>query len=120
MSAKMRNMLVLDIILMVFLACLPVSALVEPDYPLNKGRGLDDAKEQLKKMASQSEEMLNQSQEEYERAKNASGINSTAIGDFEAMMSRIERLIAFLNNLIDSAVTIIDRITSFTKEILPE
>ena len=114
----MRNMLVLNIILMVFLACLPVSALAEPDYPINKG--LDDAKEQLKKMASQSEEMLNQSQEEYERAKNASGINSTAIGDFEAMMSRVEQLIAFLNNLINSAVTIIDRITSFTKEILPE
>jgi len=114
----MRNMLVLDIILMVFLACLPVSALAEPDSPGNKG--LDDAKEQLKKMASQSEEMLNQSQEEYEWAKNASGMNSTAIGDFEAMMSRIERWIGFLNDLIDSVVTIIDRITSFTKEILPE
>ncbi|MHC1623741.1 MAG: hypothetical protein ACXQTR_04035, partial [Candidatus Methanospirareceae archaeon] len=73
MSAKMRNMLVLDIILMLFLACLPVPGLAEPDYPGDNG--LDDAKEQLKKMVSQSEEMLNQSQEEYERAKNASGIN---------------------------------------------
>jgi len=118
MSAKMRNMLVLDIILMVFLACLPVPGLAEPDYPGNKG--LNDAKELLKEMASQSEEMLNQSQEEYEWAKDASGMNSSDLQEFEAMMSRIEQLIGFLNNLINSVVTIIDRITSFTKEILPE
>ena len=69
----MRNMLVLDIILMVFLACLPVPGLAEPDSPGNKG--LDDAKELLKEMTSQSEEMLNQSQEEYGWAKDASGMN---------------------------------------------
>ena len=135
----MRNIPVLGVILMVFLACLPVPGLAEPNSPdednmdnffdfiqqtsettASGNKSLDEAKELLKKMSSQSEEMLNQSQTEYAEAKNASGMNSTSIDDFEAMMSGIEQLISFLNDLIDSAVTIIDHITSFTKEILPE
>ncbi|MCD6455452.1 MAG: hypothetical protein J7K81_01485 [Methanophagales archaeon] len=118
MRMKMRNIPVLGVILMVFLACLPVSGLAEPDSPGNKS--LDEAKELLKNMTSQSEEMLNRSQEEYAEAKNASGMNSSNLQDFEAMMSGIEQLISFLNDLIDSAVTIIEHITAFTKEILPE
>lgn len=111
----MRNIQVLGVILMVFLACLPVPGLAEPNSPGNKS--LDQAKELLKNMSSQSEEMLNQSQKEYEWAKNASGMNSSAIDDFEAMMSGIEQLISFLNGLIDSTVTIIEHITAFTKKI---
>jgi len=111
----MRNIPVLGVILMVFLACLPAPGLAEPNSPGNKS--LDQAKELLKEMTSQSEEMLNQSQKEYEWAKNESGMNSSDLQDFEAMMSGIEQLISFLNDLIDSAVTIIDHITAFTKKI---
>lgn len=113
----MRNIPVLGVILRVFLACLPVPGLAEPNSPGN--RSLDQAKEMLKEMTSQSEEMLmlNQSQKEYEWAKNESGMNSSDLQDFEAMMSGIEQLISFLNDLIDSAVTIIDHITTFTKKI---
>jgi predicted PurR-regulated permease PerM len=111
----MRNISVLGVSLMVFLACLPVPGLAEPDSPGNKS--LDEAKEMLKEMTSQSEEMLNQSKKEYEWAKNESGMNSSDLQDFEAMMSGIKQLISFLNDLIDSAVTIIDHITAFTKKI---
>lgn len=136
MRTKMRNIPVLGVILMVFLACLPVSGLAEPDSPGNRGinnffdfvrqtnettasgnKSLDEAKELLKNMTSQSEEMLNQSQEEYAEAKNESGMNSSNLQDFEAMMSGIEQLINTMTDLIDSAVTIIDRITAFTKKI---
>ena len=78
---------------------------------------LEDAKEMLKNLTSQSKEMLNQSQKEYAEAKNESGMNLTAIGDFEAMLSGVEQLIIFMIGLIDSAVTIMDYITSFTKKI---
>ena len=124
---------VLGVTLMVLLAFLPAPGLAEPD---NDGIGnfsefiqqanettasgntsLDEAKELLKKMSSQSEEMLNQSQKDYAVAKNESGMNSSAIGDFEAMISGIEQLINFMTDLIDSAVTIIDHITAFTKKI---
>lgn len=111
----MRNIPVLGVILMVFLACLPVPGLAEPNSPGNKS--LDEAKEMLKEMTSQSEEMLNQSQKEYAEAKNSSGMNSTAIDDFEATLSVIEQLINTMTDLIDSAVTIIDHITAFTKKI---
>lgn len=132
----MRNIPVLGVILMVFLACLPVPGLAEPNSPDEDSIGnlfefvrqtnettasgntsLDEAKELLKNMTSQSEEMLNQSQTEYAEAKNASGRNSSIIDDFEAMISGIEQLINTMTDLIDSAVTIIDRITAFTKKI---
>ena len=123
----------LGVILTVFLACLSVPVLAEPNSPYYEdsmdnifdfirqasgttasgNNSLEDAKEMLKNMTSQSGEMLNQSQKEYAEAKNESGLNSTAIGDFEAMLSVIEQLINFMTGLIDNAVTIIDRITSF-------
>lgn len=132
----MRNIPVLGVILMVFLACLPVPGLAEPNSPdednmdnivdfirqanettASGNTSLDEAKELLKNMTSQSEEMLNQSQKEYAEAKNASGMNSSVTDDFEVMMSVIEQLINTMTDLIDSAVTIIDRITAFTKKI---
>lgn len=127
---------VLSVILTVFLACLPVPGLAEPNSPdedsmdnlfdfirqtnetmASGNASLEDAKEMLKNLTSQSEEMLNQSQKEYAEAKNESGMNLTAIGDFEAMLSGVEQLIIFMTGLIDSAVTILDYITSFTKKI---
>lgn len=127
---------VLGVTFIVFLACLSVPGLAEPNSPGNSSinnlfefvrqanettasgnTSLDEAKELLKNMTSQSEEMLNQSQEEYAEAKNASGMNSSAITDFEEMISGIEQLINTMTDLIDSAVTIIDRITAFTKKI---
>ncbi|MGB2728757.1 MAG: hypothetical protein WBD09_09835 [Halobacteriota archaeon] len=127
---------VLSVILTVFLACLPVPGLAEPNSPdedsmdnlfdfirqtnetmASGNASLEDAKEMLKNLTSQSEEMLNQSQKEYAEAKNESGMNLTAIGDFEAMLSGVEQLIIFMTGLIDSAVTIMDYITSFTKKI---
>jgi hypothetical protein len=135
----MRYTPVLGVILMVFsLACLPLHGLAElgsyDNYSINNifefipranetttsdNKSLDEAKELLKEIASQSEEMLNQSKEEYLRAKNESGMNSSAIDDFEAMISGIEQLIRFMNDLIDGAITILDHITSFTKKYLP-
>ena len=132
-----RNLLpVLSVILTVFLACLPVPGLAEPNSPdedsmdnvfdfirqtneimASGNASLEDAKEMLKEMTSQSEEMLNQSQKEYAEAKNESGMNLTAVRDFEAMLSGVEQLIIFMTGLIDSAVTIMDYITSFTKKI---
>lgn len=132
-----RNILpVLSVILTVFLACLPVPGLAEPNSPdedsmdnlfdfirqanetmASGNTSLEDAKEMLKNLTSQSEEMLNQSQKEYAEAKNESGMNLTAVGDFEAMLSGVEQLIIFMTDLIDSAVTIMDYITSFTKKI---
>ncbi|MGB2841907.1 MAG: hypothetical protein WBC40_05470 [Halobacteriota archaeon] len=127
---------VLSVILTVFLACLPAPGLAEPNSPdedsmdnifdfirqtnetmASGNTSLEDAKEMLKNLTSQSEEMLNQSQKEYAEAKNESGMNLTAIGDFEAMLSGVEQLIIFMTGLIDSAVTILDYITSFTKKI---
>lgn len=132
-----RNILpVLSVILTVFLACLPVPGLAEPNSPdedsmdnifdfirqanetmASGNTSLEDAKEMLKNLTSQSEEMLNQSQKEYAEAKNESGMNLTVVGDFEAMLSGVEQLIIFMTGLIDSAVTIMDYITSFTKKI---
>ena len=132
-----RNLLpVLSVILTVFLACLPVPGLAEPNSPdedsmdnvfdfirqtneimASGNASLEYAKEMLKEMTSQSEEMLNQSQKEYAEAKNESGMNLTAVRDFEAMLSGVEQLIIFMTGLIDSAVTIMDYITSFTKKI---
>lgn len=142
----MRNILVLSVILMVsFLACLPVPGrLIEPDSPdspdspdegdntinntfdsIQQANGitasgnmsLDSAKEMLKNMTAQSEEMLNQSQKEYMEAKTETEMNSSVLGDFEATLSVIEQLIIFLTGLIDSAVTIIDYVTAFSKKI---
>jgi len=126
---------VLSVILTVFLACLPVPGLAEPNSPdedsmdnvfdfirqtnetmASGNASLEDAKEMLKNLTSQSEEMLNQSQKEYAEAKNESGMNLTAVRDFEAMLSGVEQLIIFMTGLIDSAVTIMDYITSFTKK----
>lgn len=127
---------VLSVILTVFLACLPAPGLAEPNSPdedsmdnlfdfirqtnetmASGNTSLEDAKEMLKNLTSQSEEMLNQSQKEYAEAKNESGMNLTAVRDFEAMLSGVEQLIIFMIGLIDSAVTIMDYITSFTKKI---
>lgn len=144
----MRNILVLSVILLVsFLACLPVPGrMVEPDSPdspdspdegnnainntfdfIQQANGitasgntsLDSAKEMLKNMTAQSEEMLNQSQKEYMEAKTEieTEMNSSVFGDFEATLSVIEQLIIFLTGLIDSAVTIIDYVTAFSKKI---
>lgn len=111
----MRKISVLGVVLMLsFLACLPAPGLAEPDSPGNKS--LDEAKELLKNITSQSEEMLNQSEKEYMETKNESGMDSSAIDDFEAMMSGIGQLIDFLNGLVDSAVTILDQITTIKEK----
>ncbi len=134
----MRNIHVLSVILMVsFLACLPVPGLAEPNSPDNENSinnffesiqqangttasgntSFDSAREMLENMTAQSEEMLNQSQKEYLEAKNESGLNSSVLNDFEATLSVIEQLINFLTDLIDSAATIIDYVSAFTKKL---
>ncbi len=134
----MRNIPVLSVILMVsFLACLPVPGLAKPNSLDNENSidnffesiqqangttasgntSFDSAKEMLENMTAQSEEMLNQSQKEYLEAKKESGLNSSVLGDFEATLSVIEQLINFLTDLIDSAATIMDYVSAFTKKL---
>ena len=112
----MRNIPALVVILMIFtLPCMPVSGLTEP-VPRDDA-DLDGVNEMLERMTSQSEEMLNQSQKEYEVAKYGSDMPYNNLEDFEALMAEFEQLINFMTDLMESVTTIIDHINSFTNKI---
>lgn len=112
----MRKIPVLAVILLIFsLACSHVSGLSVPNSPDDTDLG--GAKEMLENMTPQSEEMLSQSQKEYEEAKYGTDMPYNNLEDLEAAMSQNEQLINAMTDLVDSAVTIVDHITSFTNKI---